>query len=120
MTNNNLTIKAPIVLRAARDVIADGKNWTVQAYAKNKEGRQVSPHNSDACQFCAVGALGKVLISDAGDAERSTAYKFLNAAAFELFHAPVHRANDEKGHELVLKMYDRAIELAELAEAAGA
>ena len=47
------------VLTQARALIEKG--WTQDALARDAEGQDVYPKNSDACQWCATGAIWAVV-----------------------------------------------------------
>ena len=48
------------VLREARALIAKPENWTQGALARNKTNERCDPHDKDACQWCASGAIHRV------------------------------------------------------------
>jgi hypothetical protein len=109
------------VLRAARERISDPERWTKGESAKNAQGEWTTASASDACRWCAVGAVwceaGATLMPG------SPEIKALNAAVRDLDGRrgvgevsgwPVARFNDSKrtDHGEVLDLFDRAIELA--------
>lgn len=105
-------------LRLARELIADPCRWTKAGfYAENKHGWSVQPHDPVAHRFCAYGALMR--IRNAGPAQPNwvgcEAAEFLTRAAEG--NRSVVEINDQGTHEDVLRLYDRAIRLAEAAEA---
>ena len=81
--------------------------------ARNARGFSVPTLWPSATCWCAWGALALNAKNVAWSIE-SAAEVYLNAAANELYGArTVAIVNDGLGHAAVLRMYDRAIELAE-------
>jgi hypothetical protein len=94
------------ILRRARARISDPSRWTQEFYARDRAGYRTDPTSSDAVRWCSYGAV---------DAELGTSQvdQFLHLAARVLgLHSP-GSANDNGDHATVLRMFDRAIELAE-------
>jgi hypothetical protein len=106
------------ILRAARERITPKGRWTTDAYARRAGDEAADPLGKCAVRWCAIGAL----VREEGVAglwvERpgNVGADFLRDAAREIFglSSPT-TVNDEIGHDAVLQMYDRAIELAEAA-----
>jgi hypothetical protein len=102
-------MKLSSLLVQARAIIADPNKWGIQAFARDKSGYSTSAHSKNACRFCAVGALKKILGPDHnGGGLLYEAWNYLDDAA----GAPISYVNDSKGHAEVLAAYDRAIRLA--------
>ncbi|UTS52110.1 hypothetical protein [Synechococcus phage BUCT-ZZ01] len=97
-------------LIAAKQLIEDEKNWCRVERAKDKKGRYVEPTNRSACQFCAVGAVQKVMSYDQIDVYTSQEVKFLDIISRNMYGQPVFIINDDLGHGYVLKIFDKAIE----------
>lgn len=105
-------MKASTLLQKARARIEDPARWC--------QGRH---WNDDKSRCCAVGAIG--LEAETGNLRAglcSAAQGFLDAAARAAFAPPPHGlgaawVNDTFGHAAVLRMFDRAIELAQAEEA---
>lgn len=95
-------------LIAARELISDPAKWTTGYYARTANGQCTNSENPDAVCWCAFGALWKVSNS------RSNSANLLETAANHLFHEDVVTVNDVMGHEAILKVYDLAIEYADL------
>lgn len=100
------------ILIAARDLISNPARWTQNFLAKDEYEYHVDPLSPDAVCWCAFGAIEKV-----GDDWKSFllgkgASKFLVEASEELFRDGVSTVNDTLGHQAILAVYDRAIELA--------
>lgn len=107
------------ILIEARNLIADPNNWTTDVHARRADGQEVFPISSDACQWCADGALLKVLNfgGPAGSVARppvpggyTEATEALNRTAAELYGEPdLVELNDHANHEAVIGMFDEAI-----------
>lgn len=99
------------LLKQAQALISDPENWTKGVYARDEEGYETSAYATDACKWCAVGALhhfsGRLLGGKAGKA-----FDFL-ARGIESTKAGVFNFNDRTTHSGILAAYDRAIKLAE-------
>lgn len=50
-------MKASEVVFKAVDLIADPRNWTRRAYARDEEGFEIEPNSGSAVCFCAIGAM---------------------------------------------------------------
>ncbi len=101
---NREVVKA---LQDARAKIADRKHWTRGAFARNERGKGVSEMAPDAVRWCAIGSLWSL-----NRPAVTEGLVLLLSAAFELFDMDAMQVNDTLGHKAVLRMYDRAIELA--------
>lgn len=106
-------LKPVTLLKRARALIEDPKHWTQGAYARNKSGKPVDADSPAAERFCALGALDRV--GAGGRAE-----VFLYKATRGNQHG-VSWVNDGylpgvssrlAAHNAVLRIYDRAIEIA--------
>ncbi len=97
------------ILKDARALIADEKNWTQRVSARNKSGLEVPVLNSEASCFCAVGALDRFTN---GIAFGSAAYLLLKKEAGAKY-LTVSDFNDTHTHAEVLAIFDRAIAHAE-------
>ena len=114
MTTQQTIITA---LVAARELISDKKRWTQCAYARNKYRKSCNPSNRSAVKFCGLGALIREVTPD----RYAEAKHFLNLAAKQIQTedglpgrgTTAIQINDDRGHVAVLRMYDRAIEIAE-------
>jgi len=115
----NKTVKTSELLRAAKALIDTPEKWTIEALARDKTGLQVAICHSDAVCFCSYGAIHKI-----GDIKNinywnNPMYDYVDKAS-ELIGGQSSAAtfNDSHTHEEVMKMWDKAIELAEQQEAA--
>jgi hypothetical protein len=94
------------VLKAARDKIADPKNWTQGVSARDHNGKYTSPCNYDAVSWCASGA-----VYDVADTSYETYHEAIAALAGTPLGAvdKVVEINDNSTHAEVLAMFDAAI-----------
>ena len=107
---NNLKQEAEVVriLKHAKALIADKEHWLQEAFATNAEGRNTSPWNADAVNFCAVGANRKAAGMEHSEGSR----KYL-AIACKLMtfgeYSNIAEFNDRSTHEEVMELFDVAI-----------
>ena len=94
-------------LIAARELIADPAHWTTGTYARHKNGNSIGPEESNACQWCSIGALRKVMgspailcVTGSEGAALSEQMDGFDIASF----------NDTRTHAAVIAAWDRAIE----------
>ena len=99
-------------LRAARALLADPARMTRGTYARNAAGKPVEPNAPEAVCWCGLGALFKIETLWAEGIYPGL--PFLNAAATELFGSHPSAVGDERSHADNLRLFDRAIELAEV------
>lgn len=97
------------ILKEARALISDEKNWTQGAYARDTIGREVRVLGPEAMCFCALGALEKIML---GGAMWSASYMLMKKEAGDDCLA-VSDFNDTHNHAEVLALFDRAIARAE-------
>lgn len=91
-------------LRKARALIADPDRWAQGNFAFDAEGTPVSSYSDNAVRWCAAGACSRVG-ADAGYLFRALPYTANNNLGVY---------NDNRAHRTILRLFDRAIELAEL------
>ncbi|MBN7804871.1 hypothetical protein JZX86_05770 [Agrobacterium rosae] len=102
------------ILRDARALIADEKNWTQGDYAKNSFGHSTGVKNENANCFCAIGALAKVQGISPNDDITGASFLALEASGgAEKLGFIVARFNDDHTHAEVIALFDRAIARAE-------
>lgn len=106
------------ILRAARERIADPERWGKGAFAYDGLGQSVGPWREAAVCWCARGAVHR----ECGSASSRSAHRAeetLTEAVERLEFdvpddaEPIAWVNDHHDHEVVLALFDRAIELAE-------
>lgn len=106
------------LLLAAKALIADKKNWTQGASARNKHNNPCQTESMDAVCFCSLGALARVTPYGSRNAVKLQAdaitylYKALPTPSLASF-------NDHHTHEEVMEVWDKAIYLAKQDEAGG-
>lgn len=107
------------LLKAARKVIEKPENWTQRVLARNVVGSEVDTDSAEACRWCTMGALFRVLDERNGcDNLINRSRPFLNKAAQQLSLLPWDCAesyNDSHTHAEVLALFDKAIASAEAA-----
>lgn len=98
------------LLLTARTVIANKKYWTQDCVARDKEDTMCAVESVMARKFCAVGAL---MFAYTGKSFPEKEWQCLREAAAELGYTDGPASlNDYASHKKVMKMYDRAIEIA--------
>lgn len=101
------------ILKDARALISDEKNWTRDAYAFDERGEEQGCPNQHSVCFCSVGALARAARVTPGEIERSEVVKAILAVGnFEEVGYLVE-FNDSRTHAEVLTLFDRAIARAE-------
>lgn len=98
------------VLVAARELISDPSKWTQNAIARMPDGTECSEHDPEAVSWCALGAIHKCGYVYSGDA-----WAHLSNAAYEVGASSLVDVNNNRQHADVMRMFDRAIELARAA-----
>ena len=107
-------------LKEARDIIADIDNWTYARYARDANGSEITPIDTQAVKWCAIGAMCKAT-NPIGDLRtrlrtRRDMRNALNKQANQLFEGrTLIELNDAKSdkprirHQNVLRVYEAAI-----------
>lgn len=100
------------ILREARNIIADKKNWTKGAFARDANGRKVPETSSYATCFCSIGAVRKAretlkIKYDMGGVPYIELNKTIDP---EYKHLSVATFNDSHSHHEVLWMFDATIQ----------
>src|SRR4051812_21919652 len=115
-------MKTSEALALAKVIVAEKP--TKRVYARNAKGHSVNPSSAEACAFCSVGAVMKVLGEQYSD-EVDTATDFLNAAVGKLnitdrlgFQQKSITVVNDFYPERIPEVFDRAIQLAETSEEA--
>jgi hypothetical protein len=92
-------------LKAARQLITDPAKWTQNAFARDKNGKMISPTNNGAVCFCALGAIRFVT----KEPKITVADIFLNAVSNSKNGEDLDTFNDTHTHAEVLALFDAAI-----------
>lgn len=106
MTEERSTVE---ILKAARERISDPERWTTRVGARDQAGDATLVLDPNACKWCALGSI---------EAETNGPGVLYAEASAALFLGTQNEygvvgTNDHLGHDAVLAMYDRAIQLAE-------
>lgn len=99
------------ILKEARALIADEKNWTQDSFARNSAGETTEPADDEAVCYCAIGALAKV--ARLSPECNLPAENLVEEEALMLGWINVPEFNDNHTHAEVLALFDRAIARAE-------
>lgn len=103
------------VLRAARTKIASPDHWTKYTLARNVHGSCVDVNSTAAVRWCAIGAI-ETVASTRHLGEKSTAVKALKDAldtSYSRLGVSGYNDHSHTTHEMVLALFDHAIELLE-------
>lgn len=97
----------PSVLDALRDIyrrIRAPESFCVESYAMTADGRAVGYDHPSAAQWSVQGAMWKAIpqVGKPADARRLEVLKALDAAADELGHDRIERAQ-RRGHDVALQ-----------------
>ena len=95
-------------LRAACTRITNPSAWTRGSYARDADGKPAYASSKPPVCWCAYGALYAE-----GAEDECPEVRLLRRAALEVHASVPIDVNDDLGHAAVLRMYDRAIELAD-------
>jgi hypothetical protein len=114
------------ILTQARELISNPARWTQHALARDANGDShplahpyhdhphwdgIRGYDSEACSWCALGAIEKVSNASLNTDSNSPppARLALHRAAEKLYSLSTPEVNDTLGHAEVLNIYDRAI-----------
>lgn len=99
------------ILKNARALIADEKNWAQKANARDEDGIEVRVGSDRAYSFCVIGALFRASDMDGAKDAREV----IRDAISEITGGDrsITRFNDNRAHADVLIAFDRAIARAE-------
>lgn len=95
------------VLKQARELISSPDKWCKGAFARDSAGLPVYPVDSDACYWCAEGAVGKV-VTESNNCCLTDCKRELNKTVGGLFI--FWNDKDERTHAEVLAAFDETIE----------
>lgn len=104
------------ILSAVKSKIAKPENWTQNAYARDAGGIEVNPTSENAYSFCLIGAFTATGIARS---DTSKAKELLAQAISEnlrpneqIIAGFISPFNDRRDHGDIIRVLDRAIELA--------
>lgn len=112
-------MKVSEVLTCARAKIADPKNWTKDAYARDAGGAEIEFWAPTACQWCASGAISACDDGAAlkGSVDHRNPFYFMarsipswNEDSYETI--PGYNDAADRTHGEILALFDKAITLA--------
>jgi hypothetical protein len=98
------------ILKAARAIIVDEKNFTQGAFARDSEGDETDVCDPYSCKFCSLGAMGS--LKNVNLSERFKAVTYLE----DFFGQLVADFNDKNPHAVVIAGWDGAIAKLEATE----
>ena len=98
------------VLRFGRALISSPDKWTVDAYARDKEGWPCDEQGDEAVCWCTLGAMYKAWTNFCCSKEEFDEAKGLLRVEFG---KPIPQGNDSSTHAEVLAYWDGAIRKAE-------
>lgn len=109
------------ILEAAWLLIDDSSRWTQSASARDQQGAKVSPDDSEACCWCAIGAVEKVIADRQADETLlcDIVQQLCDSAKAVYGTQFLNVINDRRDHEAIRRIYDHAIANCRLVEAAG-
>jgi hypothetical protein len=109
-------------LTKARALIADPTHWTEGTFARKSDGIETGWLDPEACCFCAEGAIMKACEVTFQSPNRMNYTAYREAMDFLQYNHVQKQAglptemvpaiNDDLGHEAVIKLFDKGIELA--------
>jgi hypothetical protein len=91
------------ILKAARAIIANEKNFTQGEFARDSLDNKVLVTDTRACKFCSIGAIRKVPGTTAD--EQQAALRHLENTV----KGCIDDFNDSHGHSVVLSVWDKLI-----------
>lgn len=102
-------MKTSEMLEKAKAIIADPSHWTQGWFAKDAAGNDTFSLRSEAVCWCSMGALNKAGFGPWGECFAPV----FEVALMEAGHTQgMASYNDTHTHEEVMKVWDRAIQLA--------
>ena len=110
-------MKASEILVQARKLIEDPDHWIQGCFAEREDGTPVETYSSEACCFCAMGAVRKSGLTELG-VTHARAMRFLDSAAQKTCGCNAISYNDDldRRHGDIMHLFDVAIDLAKREE----
>lgn len=97
------------MVQSVQDLIASRRSWTVFALARDRHGEEVKPTSKEACSWCTVGAIRRILSNDPL-AEIRLQFRLDDAAKLLFGHLTIMHLNDHAGHDEVMRCFDHVKE----------
>src|SRR4051794_6712739 len=94
------------VLKQARGLIEDPRNWVQGNFAVAEGDAPVPPSHWAASRWCALGAIKKFADSEL----RIIASARIQQSAQDLYGEHIEQVNDDLGHAEVMRVFDLAIQ----------
>lgn len=107
-----MTNPALAALTKAQDLIRDPDHWTQRSYARDRTGNDTPVWSDDAHCFCTLGALRRVVGDDRGALYVACRNLIDDATISIIPEMTTVEFNDRFSHEAVMKLWDKARELA--------
>lgn len=99
-------------LKAAKSLIDEPHKWTQGVPARNIYNKNVPFDSENACRFCSVGAIWR-LNTTMKELTRYNSSPLTSYLNFVSWKEGIAAFNDNNNHAEVMKVWDKAIELAE-------
>lgn len=112
MPFDSVNFEKPEVVRqleAAKALIADPTNWCQGTMAMSRHRWPIGISDPQASAWCSEGAIVRIT---GAVSEKGNLWRFLRSASHELGYFAPFELNDNTNHATVMRMFDRAIELA--------
>lgn len=95
--------RAIVLLKKARDLIANKKRWCQGSLCKTKDDTWTwNVKGKEAAKWCALGAITKY--SCDGSSVRNLAFESLRK-----FSPNISKVNDKDGHKAILELFSKGI-----------
>lgn len=107
-----MSVPTPVeILTGAREILSDPARWTVEASARDADGKLCDVYSPEATCFCAVGALIKAAHTQHIDGTSGLADTYFQAREIvsDVSSKSLIDVNDYEGREAVLEILDQAI-----------
>lgn len=98
------------IVKETRALLTDPKSWTQNVMARDSKGASCSPKAKDACQWCVMGAVRKVVPQEGPECVEDV-LKTINAISSVInYHVPNWNDMSGRTHEDILSGLDRTIQ----------
>ena len=106
-------MKTSVLLRAAKALIDTPDKWTKGEFARTKTGRKCKVESSRATCFCSLGAIERIPARPFTVSALRGRQMLKDVMRRDNITIPISVFNDSATHDEVMKLFDRAIALAE-------